>query len=105
MYYAPSRQPGWGKAPTQQSKRGLDRYHGVQYQAIDPVLRQARRMGPAVAGDARDGAEARLRSEGEIAAQERVEIFHSDRLEIDQQGMRTTGRDATTSALTNKEQA
>jgi LuxR family transcriptional activator of conjugal transfer of Ti plasmids len=40
-------------------KRWLDRYHGEQYQDIDPVLRQARRMGPAFAWDARDGAEAR----------------------------------------------
>ena len=40
-------------------KRWLDRYRGEQYQDIDPVLRQARRIGPAFTWDARDSAEAR----------------------------------------------
>jgi LuxR family transcriptional regulator, activator of conjugal transfer of Ti plasmids len=38
-------------------KRWVDRYRGEQYQDVDPVLRRARRMGPAFTWDARDGVE------------------------------------------------
>jgi LuxR family transcriptional activator of conjugal transfer of Ti plasmids len=40
-------------------KRWVERYCGAQYQDVDPILRQARKIGPAFTWDARDGVEAR----------------------------------------------
>jgi LuxR family transcriptional activator of conjugal transfer of Ti plasmids len=40
-------------------KRWVDRYSGEQYQDVDPILRQARKIGPAFTWDARDGVDGR----------------------------------------------
>jgi LuxR family transcriptional activator of conjugal transfer of Ti plasmids len=44
---------------TSYPKRWLDRYCDQRYQDIDPILRQARTMGPAFVWDASDGADMR----------------------------------------------